>query len=203
MKFRWLIQRGLLFWMMSFSLAIAAQALANENDITILKTLIEEFSYGRIPSSHSPLLAKVIYYESRKRQMDPLLVLAVIYEESSFRIKAVSPVGAMGLMQIMPNTGRQIASDLKMRGHHKKDLFDPVQNIRVGVYYLKHLKKKFQNNKLLFLTAYNLGPHRLVALRKEMPDSKLRFRYARRVLAVYRELQESYKGLWQLLAQAQ
>lgn len=203
MNFRRLIQRGLFLWGVSFSLAMPISAIANEKDITILKTLIEEFSYGRISRPHSQLLAKVIYFESQKLRVDPLLVLAVIYEESSFRMRAVSPVGARGLMQIMPATGRELASTLKFRSYRNQDLFDPVQNVRMGIYYLKYLKKKFQNNKLLFLTAYNLGPNRLSALRKEMPDSKLRFRYARRVLKIYEALKESYHGWRQLLARAQ
>ncbi|MBI3018697.1 MAG: lytic transglycosylase domain-containing protein [Deltaproteobacteria bacterium] len=202
MKVRGLIQRGMILWGVSFSLAMPMKGMASENDITILKTLIKEFSDGRISSSHSHLLAKVIYHESQKHKIDPLLVLAVIHEESSFRTRAVSPVGARGLMQIMPATGREIASTLQLRSYRHQDLFDPVRNVRMGIYYLKYLKKKFQNNKLLFLTAYNLGPNRLAALRKEVPDSQLRFRYARRVLTVYEAFKESYQGWRQLLARA-
>lgn len=202
MVFRRLILRGLIFWGVSFSLAMPIQGGASEKDITILKTLIEEFSYGRISSSYSYHLAKVIYDESHKYGIDPLLVVAVIHEESSFRMRAVSPVGAMGLMQIMPATGREIASTLKLRSYQHQDLFDPVRNVRMGIYYLKYLKKKFQNNQLLFLTAYNVGPNRLITLRKEMPDAPLRFRYAKRVLAVYKILKESYYGWHELLARA-
>ena len=200
MNFRRLIQRGLILWMMSFFLAMPVKVIASENDITILKKLIEEFSYGQMTSIQATSLAKVVYFESRKRKIDPLLVLAVIHEESSFRVRAVSPAGAIGLMQIMPDTGREIASNLNYRSHQRRDLFDPTRNIRIGVWYLRWLKKKFNHNHVLFLTAYNMGLGRLIELQKEMPDSKLRFTYARSVLATYREVKERYRNLKQLYA---
>ena len=174
--------------------------IASEKDIAILKTLVEEYSYRRITSVLAYSLARIIYLESRKRKIDPLLVLAVIHEESSFRMKAVSPKGAIGLMQIMPDTGREIASNLNYRSHKKKDLFEPTRNIRIGIWYLRWLKKKFNHHQILFLTAYNIGPGRLISLRQKMPASQLRFHYARRVLTVYQEMKERYQGFSHLYA---
>jgi soluble lytic murein transglycosylase len=81
-------------------------------------------------------VAEVILEESEKRSLDPMMVVAVIRVESGFQYTMVSPMGARGIMQIMP---------------------DPLVNIRLGVYYLHDLTKQFQNLNLALL-AYNVGP---------------------------------------------
>lgn len=108
-------------------------------------------------------LAEVIYEEATKRGLDPLMVLALIRVESGFQTDAVSPAGARGIMQIMPDTGRNLAgATLREFGVHParftvESLDDPVLNLRLGIYYLHGLKKKFQNWSIA-LTAYNFGP---------------------------------------------
>jgi len=108
-------------------------------------------------------LSRVIFEESLKRKLDPLLVLALIRIESAFRYTAVSPSGARGIMQIMPETARSLAH-LVLREHGMRpvafsheSLDDPFFNIRLGTYYLHHLKKRFRNLSLA-LSAYNAGP---------------------------------------------
>lgn len=108
-------------------------------------------------------LSEVILVESSRHHLDPLLVLAIIRIESNFQHTAVSPVGARGLMQIMPDTGRYLTEALhRERGlrpavFRPESLDDPLHNIRLGTYYLRALKKQFQDIQLA-LTAYNLGP---------------------------------------------
>jgi soluble lytic murein transglycosylase-like protein len=81
--------------------------------------------------------------------VSPDLVRALIQAESAFNTRAVSPKGAMGLMQLMPGT----AAD-----HGVRDAFNPSENIRAGVKYLKHLLDKYDGRVELALAAYNAGP---------------------------------------------
>ena len=95
---------------------------------------------------------------SAEYNVDPYLVAAVIHCESSNNKEAVSPVGAMGLMQIMPDTGGWIAEKLEMEGFDQQQLFEPEINIRFGCWYLDYLSKKFNGNRTSVLAAYNGGP---------------------------------------------
>lgn len=91
--------------------------------------------------------------------LDPYLVLALMREESLFNTRAVSRTGARGLMQIMPDTGRGIAKNLKVTWSNEDMLFDPETNIRFGVFYLSYLKKRFDGNIVYMLSGYNAGPN--------------------------------------------
>ena len=105
--------------------------------------------------------ADEIHKNAKKQNVNPALLFGLIRRESAFFEKAHSPVGARGLMQIMPNTGRQIAKELKQRWKGKNSLYDPVRNIKYGSYYYKKLVKQFKGNYAMALAAYNAGPHRV------------------------------------------
>ena len=104
------------------------------------------------------LYPDIVMEMSAEYQVDPYLVAAVIHCESSNNKEAVSPVGAMGLMQIMPDTGGWIAEKLEMEGFDQQQLFEPEINIRFGCWYLDYLSKKFNGNRTSVLAAYNGGP---------------------------------------------
>lgn len=89
--------------------------------------------------------------------LDPARVLAVIYCESSFRPDAVSSAGAMGLMQIMPETGAWIAEKLNEPGYEQGRLFDPETNIRYGCWYLNYLDGRFDGDLTKATAAYHAG----------------------------------------------
>jgi peptidoglycan lytic transglycosylase len=104
-----------------------------------------------------------------KQQLDPSIVYGIIRRESAFDENARSPVGARGLMQIMPKTGRQIARELKEKWRSESILNDPVVNVKYGAYYYKQLLKQFDGHYALAAAAYNAGPHRV---KKWLPEEK-------------------------------
>lgn len=119
-----------------------------------------------ITDSEAWRVSEVILEESLKRNLDPMLVLAVIEVESRFQYSAISPVGARGIMQIMPDTGKYLTDTLGRElgiqpvAYRPESLDDPILNIRMGVYYLHDLRKQFRNLNLT-LIAYNAGPSEL------------------------------------------
>jgi len=173
----------LIFSASSFLNIPRALGIDNQNIVNIiqLKYFIENLGHGRI--NQAAKLANVIYKDSKKYNIDPLLIIAVIQTESNFHIRIMSSKGAVGLMQIMVPTGREIARELRLKRYLKKDLFDPIKNVRMGIYYLGKLKKLFRNDLVLFLTAYNNGPSQLKRTLKRVPASALKFTYAKNRIA--------------------
>ena len=85
------------------------------------------------------------------------LINAIIQRESNFNSKAISNKGARGMMQIMPETGRNISKTIGLKYSHKRLLNDKNYNITLGKFYLDQLLKKFNNHKVLSLASYNAG----------------------------------------------
>ena len=90
----------------------------------------------------------IIHEKAVKYDVDPLLVAAVIEQESKFHHTARSQVGARGLMQLMPKTGRWMGAS---------NLYDPEQNVDAGVRYIKYLQSRFNGNLQKTIAAYNAG----------------------------------------------
>jgi len=105
-----------------------------------------------------------LYYEDAIREcaleyeIDPLLVLAMIREESRFNSWNESVAGARGLMQIIFSTGEWIAQKLNMEDFDDDMLFDPKVNIDLGCWYINYLKERFLNDSILIISGYNAGP---------------------------------------------
>ncbi len=97
---------------------------------------------------------------ARDHGIDPAWVFSTIRMESAFRPRARSSAGALGLMQIMPATGRRIARPAGVRLRSDRTLLDPRKNIRLGAYYLRHLLDRMHGNPALASASYNAGPHR-------------------------------------------
>lgn len=108
-----------------------------------------------------------LYYRSRvmaqakRRKIDPAVIFAIIRQESAFNADAVSPVGALGLMQIMPKTGEYIAGRLKEPWDSTQALFNPDTNVRYGAFYYRRMLQQFDQHFALAAAAYNAGPHRV------------------------------------------
>ncbi|MCY3726821.1 MAG: lytic transglycosylase domain-containing protein [Rhodobacteraceae bacterium] len=91
----------------------------------------------------------------------PEVTLSIIRQETEFRPQAVSHKGALGLMQVLPNTGEEIADDLGIRGPIKEVLLDQEYNVQIGSAYLQVLFEEFNGVNVLVYAAYNAGPGRL------------------------------------------
>jgi soluble lytic murein transglycosylase len=94
--------------------------------------------------------------QSRRFELDPALVAAVIYQESRFRPEARSDAGAIGLMQVLPTTGETIARWTGGKSFTVDDLYDPAVNVRYGTWYLHRLLERY-DNEMLALAAYHAG----------------------------------------------
>ena len=90
--------------------------------------------------------------------VDPFLVAAIIREESQYDRKAVSRVGAIGLMQVMPTTANAVVQQHHLPSVSREDLFDQEVNIRIGVRYVEQLLAQFSGNVAQAVAAYNAGP---------------------------------------------
>jgi len=91
-------------------------------------------------------------------RLNPYLVASIIREESMYDPKALSRAGAVGLMQVMPETGRWVAAQLGLKEFEPDQLFDQDLNIKMGSWYLAHLFEQFKGNLVFTVAAYNAGP---------------------------------------------
>lgn len=130
--------------------------------------------------------------------VDPFLVAAIIREESQYDRRAVSRVGAIGLMQIMPATAKEVAQRYGFPPVTRDDLFDEETNVRIGVRYIEHLLARFYGNLVHAIAAYNAGPlvvqSWVVAYRGRSDDEFVELipfqetrHYVKRVLRSYKE----------------
>lgn len=133
-------------------------------------------SENRLHYSKQDIRRAITFYAKRYR-LDPALLHAVIKTESDFRQHVVSKRGAIGLMQLTPDT----AATLRVA-----NVFDSVENIRGGARQLRHLLNRYQGDLPLALAAYNAGVHRVKGGR--VPHIRETRQYVRKVLRYYRQL---------------
>lgn len=136
---------------------------------------------GETPTEAPTWLWPILEEESRARGLDPLLIESVIRQESGFQPEAVSPAGAQGLMQLMPDTAALVGV---------KDPFHPQQNVAGGSEYLAWQLQDFGGDVTLALAAYNAGP---AAVRRwgGVPPYTETQQYVRNVLGDYRDKQQT------------
>lgn len=130
--------------------------------------------------------------------VDPYLIAAIIREESQYDVKAVSRVGAIGLMQVMPATANNVAQRVGLPAVGRDDLFDQETNIRIGVRYVEQLLEQFSGNLVYTIASYNAGPvavaNWIAQYRDQSQDEFVELipyqetrQYVKRVLRSYRE----------------
>lgn len=128
--------------------------------------------------SRRPFNAEIVE-AARKAGVDPALVHAVIGVESAYNARAVSRKGAVGLMQVIPGTGRRFGID---------NLLNPKANIRAGTRYLSHLLQMFEGDIGLALAAYNAGEGAVMRYGRAIPPYRETRAYVPRVLGIYEAL---------------
>ena len=154
-----------------------------------IQNVVESYQRG-FTKGEIANITTVLDRESDRYGIDPLLVLAIILTESEFKRFQVSSKGAMGLMQIKPWVGRDLALRRGIEWNEDLGLFDPALNVELGTTYLFELLLQF-NDITQALAAYAHGETRLrhqLALGRPTPES-----YSRRVLSRYEKLVNDYR----------
>lgn len=155
------------------NLLFAAKQLAeNGNYIESFKIIYKSMNQKNIPFSMDVLsiLFPNLFTEELSEMdidFDPVIALSLIRQESGFNKKAVSRVGARGLMQLMPNTAKQFKKNLKI-----SHLYDPSTNLKIGTKYLQGLMQRYDNNLVLSLAAYNAGESRVDSWKEKYLNNK-------------------------------
>jgi peptidoglycan lytic transglycosylase len=108
----------------------------------------------------------IVRGHARNYRLDPALLAAVIYQESKFRTDVKSDSGAIGLMQLLPDTAKGIAIHTGGSQFRVSDLYDPEINVRYGSWYLRHLLNKYGDERTA-LAAYNAGQDNVDRWRSE------------------------------------
>ena len=119
-----------------------------------------------------PLAFKDLFEKNAKKNQIPMhLLMALARQESSFHHEATSPVGAKGLMQLMPATAKQVAGNNNISFDPVIGLYDARINIALGSLYFKKMLDRFNGNRILAIASYNAGPTRVSRWRKKTGGS--------------------------------
>jgi soluble lytic murein transglycosylase-like protein len=144
---------------------------------------------AHLQSQHTGLSQREVYElsatvveEAARHDLDPELVLAVMQVESNCYHMAVSPVGALGLMQLLPSTGEELARHYNIEWRGPETLFDPFVNVKLGVAYLGRLSDRYRSMPTA-LAAYNWGPGRID--RRLRRGARVPSLYAKQVMRAY------------------
>lgn len=129
------------------------------------------------PESAHHAYDNIIAEAAEKYNLDPLMIRSVMRAESAFNAMAISPVGAMGLMQLMPAVAAELGAD---------DPMDPRQNIMAGSRYLRQLLNSHRGNVRLALASYNAGPGNVKKYRGIPPFKETR-NYVKKVTGLLAE----------------
>jgi soluble lytic murein transglycosylase-like protein len=130
-------------------------------------------------STGDPVIDGYIVESSARYDVDPLLILAQMKQESGFKQKATSHKGASGLMQLMPATAMRFGV---------KNIYDPEQNIDAGVKYMRWLLDKFNGDVKLALAGYNAGEGAVMKYGNQIPPYRETQGYVKKITAHYAEI---------------
>jgi soluble lytic murein transglycosylase len=141
----------------------------------------------------------IVRAHAHNYDLNPALLAAVIDEESKFRADAKSSAGAVGLMQLLPDTAKGIAIHTGGSKFVTSDLYDPEINVRYGAWYLHHLLQKYGDERLA-LAAYNAGQQNVDSWRAEgkdiqFPETRAYVDKVERLKGIYRRTYARELGL--------
>jgi soluble lytic murein transglycosylase len=154
----------------------------------------------RLPLRHEDIIKQ----QSKEKGLDPALVAGVIYAESRFRDNQESTAGALGLMQVTPDTARDIARESGANTFAIGDLHTADVNIRYGTWRLRDMMRRFDGNRILAVAGYNAGPgnakrwqDEAAAAGQPMTIGRIGFpetrHYVEKVLAAQRDYRRTYR----------
>lgn len=144
-----------------------------------LPPYVPETSVGSL-TSRVARFRELVSTVAQRHALDPRLLHALIAVESGYNPQAVSPKGAVGLMQLMPGTARR---------YGVQDPRDPLQNVQAGARYLSDLLRMFGNDIPLALAAYNAGEQAVIRHGRRIPPYAETAAYVPKVLALYRKFE--------------
>lgn len=139
----------------------------DKGDIALIVELITEIGNNKLTHKIlKNLTGKNIFFINKQfrivkevKNPNKALIHSLIKQESAFSQSAVSSVGALGFMQLMPYTAKKVAKEMKLRYSSKKLKRDRKYNIKLGSYYINSLLQKFDNSKIMAIASYNAGPN--------------------------------------------
>lgn len=153
-----------------------------ETDIT---EFVEEMTKRFLPTAHekrAKSVATAIIREAEKYDLDPIFLMAVIQNESSFNPEMRGSFGEIGLMQVKPSTAKWIGKLYGMTYKGEKSLLDPVSNIRFGAAFMDKLRDQFDAHSRLYISAYNIGA---TGVRKMVSEDRIPKEYVQAVMKRY------------------
>ncbi len=153
---------------------LAAVAEAPKKLALVTERVREDFFHQEVP------FGSIIYKEAKKNNVRPELVAAVVQAESRFKPHARSGAGAVGLMQLVPKTGRWMGA---------RDLTNPAQNVAAGAKYLSYLSDRFDGNETKMIAAYNAGEGNVQRFNGVPP-----FRETRKYVAKVRNYENEFRN---------
>ena len=173
--------------------------------VSILLFLLVVLSFPQWISYFYPQPHRDIVFDTAyENQVDPYLVFAIIRAESKYQPTARSPVGARGLMQIMPETAAWIAEQKGISGFEAEQLNKPALNISFGCWYLNSLNQEFEGELPLVIAAYNAGRGKVKEWRVQGiwdgdagKIDKIPFEETRNYVKIVLKNYEAYRAIYQ------
>ena len=157
-------------------------------------TLVQDAKPGWWERLWYPLrYEQIVRGHARNYDLDPALLAAVIYQESKFKSNARSSSGAIGLMQLLPDTAQGIAVHTGGSQFRVDDLYNPEINVRYGAWYLRHLLQKYGDERTA-LAAYNAGQDNVDRWRRS--GGGIRFSETRAYVERVEELKKIYRDAY-------